>query len=495
MRDTPAAAIMDDTALEHFKELLLRSCGHRFEHEREPALRAAVARRMSALQLAVPGAYHARLDADADELQRLTELLTVNETYFFREPEHLRLVLDALPALLVRSAGRPLRILSAGCSTGEEAYSVAMLLRDRYGPDCERLFAITGIDIDATAVAAARRGIYGEGSFRDGHGALTGLGRYFRPAGPAAFEIDPAIRRQVVFTVANLLDTDPLQAQPPQDVILYRNVSIYFPPAVQQGVFARLAARLADTGLLVVGASETLHHNLGILSLVQKDSLFFYCRHPHLAQQALRGAMPVHGQVRPAEDPPRYRSAPAGRPAEAVSPAAPPPPAQRYREALALAHAGRRDEALAGVDAVIADDQSQLSAWVLKANLLLDEARYDEAEQCCHQALARDEMRPEIYLMLGLAARQQGDDDAALKRFREAVYVDAACWLAHFYAAEIHFAHSDGRRARCAYQAALEALDAERPTLPLTVNTGQYAAICRHKLAELGRRTEHRNGL
>lgn len=489
-----AAATMDDDALARFKELLLCSCGHRFEQEREPALKAAVARRMAALQLASHGAYHARLLDDAEELQRLTELLTVNETYFFREPEHLRLVLDALPALLAGSQGRPLRILSAGCSTGEEAYSVAMLLRDRYGADAERLFAITGIDIDSTAVAAARRGVYGESSFRDGNDARSSLGRYFLAAGPATFQIDAAIRRQVKFTVANLMDVAQLQALPRQDVILYRNVSIYFPQPVQQGVFGRLAALLGDTGLLVVGAAETLHHNLGILSLVQKDALFFYCRHPHLVQQALRGAMPVHGKARPAEVPHPRHHPPAERPADTAALAAP-SPTERYREALALARAGRRDEALAQVDAAIAADASLVSAWVLKANLLLDESRYDEAERCCRQALASDEMRPEIYLMLGLATRHQGDDDAALRRFREAIYVDAACWLAHFYAAEIHFARRDGKRARCSYQAALDNLDSDRPSLPLAVNAGQYAAICRHKLTEIGRRTEHANGI
>lgn len=487
----------DSVDLARFKALLLQSCGHRFEHEREPMLKDAVARRMAALRMAGDD-YHARLLLDGDELQRLTELLTVNETYFFREPEHLDLVLDALPALLANRGGQPVRILSAGCSTGEEPYSVAMLLRDRYGADAERLFAVTGIDIDVAAVAAARRGVYGESSFRGADGGRAG--RYFRPAGAAAFAIDDALRRQVDFAVANLMDPAHLAALPPQDVILYRNVSIYFPQQVQAGIFGRLAGRLSDTGLLIVGAAETLHHDLGILSLVQKNALFFYCRHPQRVLQMLNGALPPAAANKTATAAGRRPAAPPGRIATAAVPAATvaatPGPAQRFENALALARAGRRDEAHACVDGVIADDPALLPAYALKAQLLLDEARDGEAAHCLHQALAHDTLRPEIYLMLGLAARHHGDDAEALKRFREAVYLDAACWLAQFYAAEIHFSRRDDARARCGYRAALGAIDAGgQAKLPLTVNAGQYAAICRHKLAELDRRMVHADGL
>ncbi len=91
-----------------FKDLLLQTCGHRFEQEREQTLAAALGRRMSVLNVKRHDIYHARLLRDRDELLRLIELLTVNETYFFREPEHLNMVIDRLPELIAGSGKKPL---------------------------------------------------------------------------------------------------------------------------------------------------------------------------------------------------------------------------------------------------------------------------------------------------------------------------------------------------------------------------------------------------
>lgn len=157
----------DETGLAPFKELILRTCGFSLEQGREQTLAEGVAARMARRGVACSRAYHAILVTDREELNALVELLTVNETYFFREPDHLNLVADKLLGeILAAREQRPVRILSAGCSTGEEPYSIAMMVRERWGADSERLFSITGVDIDSGAVAAARRGVYGRGSFR-----------------------------------------------------------------------------------------------------------------------------------------------------------------------------------------------------------------------------------------------------------------------------------------------------------------------------------------
>jgi chemotaxis protein methyltransferase CheR len=180
--DGRSRKIGEDVELAPFKELLLRTCGHRFEKEREQALSAALYRRMSALGIDASETYHAMLLRDEVELLRLTELLTINETYFFREPEHLNLVVDRLlPEFMTARAQKPVRILSAGCSTGEEPYSLAIMLRERFGAESGRLFVITGVDIDSTVIASAKRGVYGKGSFRGMDQSL--LERYFEPFG------------------------------------------------------------------------------------------------------------------------------------------------------------------------------------------------------------------------------------------------------------------------------------------------------------------------
>ncbi|MFU8819585.1 MAG: CheR family methyltransferase, partial [Desulfurivibrio sp.] len=180
--------------ISQFKELLLKACGHKFTDEREQSLVEALNQRMNQRKIKGAERYYLLLLSDREELQRLIELLTVNETYFFREPEYLRLVVDRIvPELLENRRDQPVRIVCAGCATGEEPYSLAMLLDQRFGAESRRRFLIAAADIDATAIAAARRGIYGPGSFRGDF--LPFRQRYFTPLAQDSWQLNE-IRRQ-----------------------------------------------------------------------------------------------------------------------------------------------------------------------------------------------------------------------------------------------------------------------------------------------------------
>lgn len=499
---------MDEAAdLTPFKTLLLRTCGHNFENEREQALSAGLCQRMAALNIDMFETYHSLLLHDQDELLRLTELLTVNETYFFRESEHLGLLVNKLlPELVAARKQRPVKILSAGCSTGEEPYSIAIMLRERFGAECERLFAITGVDIDSGVITSAKLGVYAKSSFRGMDRSL--LERYFEPCNSGRFQIRDSIRKQVVFEVANLLGASYTPGMQSPDIILYRNVSIYFPGQVQRNIFGRLAEILAGDGCLLVGASETIHHNIGILSLVEQDSLFYYRKTPK----------PVFAERRASS---RYPST-SGSARSGLPQAAPAHPAasetsqssiqgrhiheqsrpqlqlsmrsdgrEHFDAALELAHNSQYDKALAILDAVIEQDSSFLKACCLKGSLLMSTSRYDEAGIICNSVVSRDPLCLEAYLMLGIIARQKGDDDDAVRRFREAVYLDASCWPAHFYSAEISYARQDEKRAKNGYEAALRILengnmkDHGVEFFPLSFNPEQFMIICRHKLSLL----------
>lgn len=490
-----------------FKKLLLDTCGHSFEMEREQALSTALARRMGAAGIDAGEAYHALLLRDQQELLRLTELLTVNETYFFREPEHLNLMVNTLlPELMAARSRMPVRILSAGCSTGEEPYSIAIMLRERFGAESERLFAITGVDIDSTVIAAAEQGGYGKGSFRGMDRTL--LERYFEPRESGRFQVRESIRKQVGFQVVNLLGASYPQRMMKPDIILYRNVSIYFPGKVQREIFGRLAELLAEGGCLLVGASETFHHDIGILSLIQQDSLFFYRKTPPLVFAERRSSSRFSV--------PPERAAGSGAQGAAVIPAvsgarrsralerhvpepsrtpAPPSPQQDVREqfdaALLLAHGKQHDKALPLLDAIIARESSFGKAYILKGSLLLNASRFDESRSVCEAILGRDPLCMEAYLMLGIVARQKGDDADAVRRFREAIYLNANCWLAHFYSAEISYAQRDEKRARSGYETAVRILESGslqkhgEDFFPLSFNAEQFIVICRHKLSLL----------
>lgn len=489
-----------------FKELMLRTCGHSFEKDREQALSAAIYRRMGALDIAGDDAYLALLTRDGDELLRLTELLTVNETYFFREPDHLNMMVDTLvPQFMAARNQRPVRILSAGCSTGEEPYSIAIMLRERFGAASAQQFDIIGVDIDSTVIATARLGVYGKNSFRGMDPPL--LERYFEPCGPGRFQVRDTIRKQVAFEVVNLLGASYPRRMREPDIILYRNVSIYFPGQVQREIFGKLAELLADEGGLIVGASETYHHDLGILSLVKQDSLFYYRKTPPLVFEERRTASRFSSSLeRVRGGAPRMvftaaarLQTPRARPQEQRAPEHPRTALrpslvdvrERFDEAITLAHAKQYDRALEILAAIIEQDSSFEKAYCLKGSLLMNASRFDEALVVCETILGRDPLCLEAYLMLGIIARQKGNNDEAIKRFREAIYLDASCWLAHFHTAEIMFAHGDGKRARTGFETTLAILgngalkEHGQQFFPLSFNAEQFAVICRHKLSLL----------
>lgn len=466
-----------------FKDFLLKACGFCFENGREESLLAGLAQRMTRLGSGAAGDYLRLLAQDQDELRCLVELLTVNETYFFRELEHLRLLAEVLlPEMLALGPHGPLSLLSAGCASGEEPYSLAMLLYDRYGPACARMFRLTGVDIDENVLAGARRGVYGRHSFR---GADQGLvARHFE-AQAGEMRLKEEIRNLVGFAPVNLLAPQYPPVMRGLDAILYRNVSIYFPKPVQKKVFSRLGECLNPGGYLLVGAAETLPHDLGFLSLVERNSLYVYRKDPKAGNARTPMSAPVRFQAPAARPKPKV-----GLPNEHKPPARPAPAQDEdlVDQALALAQAGRLDAALGLLDRRLRQEPKDASAACLRASVLMSARRLDEAREACRLALALDPKRPEPNLMLAVAACQEQADEAAVRLLRQAIYLDASCWLAHFHLAELMYGLGEKKRARAGYETALKLLSSGAATggvFPLAFNAGQYQAMCRHKLALL----------
>jgi chemotaxis protein methyltransferase CheR len=503
--------VPDNAKLEDFKELLLNRCGLSFEKERAVTLAAGLHRRMTAQGIDDPDAYHALLNVNEAEFNRLVELLTVNETYFFREPDHLKLLIERIiPEIVEERKDGPVRIVSAGCSTGEEPYSIAIMLRERYGSEYGKLFSIVGVDIDANAIAKAKQGVFGKASFRGADSAL--IERYFEPTATGESLIRKEIRQDVEFEVVNLLGTIYPPAMNLPDIILYRNVSIYFPGQVQHRIFSRLAELLSEGGYLLVGATETIHHDLGILTLVEKDALFLYRKLPKIRIEDRRGqrragsaserhAAGAGSMAQPAPVSTHKQRAAirhdqtTGIPAR-QRPLEPPVTAvvasdshALFDDALEMAHNNRPDAALELLDTLNGRDGTFVKAHSLKGSILLSLSRFDEARDACKRALANDPLCLEASLMLGIIARHEENGEEALKRFREAIYLNASCWPAHFYTAELIYARGDRKRARSGYEATLRILENgsldehERAFFPLTFKSDQFLAICRHKLS------------
>jgi chemotaxis protein methyltransferase CheR len=190
------------------------------------------------------------------ELEDIIELLTTNETYFFREDYQLKAFADELLPALVKDLGkhRRMRIWSAGCSTGEEAYTIAMLIKETPAL-ADWNVEIFANDISRRVLSVARKGVYGRASFRttDQYYAK----KYFHAIGER-FQIDEKIRSMVSFGHLNLLDKEMLQLISSMDVIFCRNVLIYFDKPARIKVLGTFYEKLQPGGYLLLGHSESL---------------------------------------------------------------------------------------------------------------------------------------------------------------------------------------------------------------------------------------------
>ncbi len=212
--------------------------------------------------------YFLRYDAEAEgELSAIAEVLTVNETYFLREAQQLRVLVNDFLAPRA-GAGRRLRVWCAACSTGEEAISLAVLLEERGLLEHVELIAS---DLSARALRIARRGVYGRRSLR----SLESLPSWLRVEGDQ-HATDDRLRAAVDWRQINLLDESTVAALGRFDAIVCRNVLIYFRDATIQNVVGRLHRGLLDDGLLLVGASESLMRLGTAFTCEERGGSFFY---------------------------------------------------------------------------------------------------------------------------------------------------------------------------------------------------------------------------
>ena len=197
--------------------------------------------------------YDPRAEAEFDQIY---DLVTTNETYFFREPAQLAAFAEEIvPEILERKSVKKIRIWSAGCSSGEEPYSIAMLLSEAGYYD-RAAFEIFASDINQQVLAKARRGHYRESAFRATDGPLRD--KYFTRNDDGSWHIHDDIRNRVSFGRLNLYDEPRVSLLGHLDVIFCRNVIIYFDDLSKKVVVSNFFNRLTENGYLLLGHSESL---------------------------------------------------------------------------------------------------------------------------------------------------------------------------------------------------------------------------------------------
>lgn len=255
--------LSDKTFLD-FREFIYQLCGIYFQDNKKYLLESRLQKRINFLGL---DSFEKYLDflkfglSRAAEQKYLYEVITINETFFFRNQPQLDVLVSNVIPEIMESQGKysknKIRIWSAASSSGEEAYSTAMVLTELVKPKFPNLsFEIVGTDINFAVVETAQKAIYKEYAIRNTPAYY--LKKYFRQDG-VSYELDPDIKRMVSFKLLNLYDDLAMRAMLGFDVIYCANVLIYFDAKSKTRVVSNLYNSLNKNGYLFIGYSETLH--------------------------------------------------------------------------------------------------------------------------------------------------------------------------------------------------------------------------------------------
>lgn len=499
-----------------FNDLIRKRTGLSVDRNLSAKVGDEIRRKMSERGIRSSVEYFKLLLRDQNEFLSILNFLTINETYFFREPVHFELLTRRLiPELLKRNKpGRVIKILSAGCSTGEEPYSIAIALIEKYGSDAaKRLFRILGIDIDKEVIERTKKGIYRKQSFRSPNPGW--IDAYFDSIDSNTYKIKEDIQEMVDFYCSNLMEVSSLDVVRGVDIIFYRNVSIYFEADIRKAVFKSLSQLLNDNGYLIVSSTETLSHSFNILPLVEMEGVFLFQKTAETLgmkeEDRSAGSLGVFPHSARHEKAPIFPYGEERRQPNLANPTETPVIAKDdvgsrsvlknedtgerrnslYEEALDLAGNKMYPKAMEILDRLMKTDPSFVKAYTLKAGILINLQQMEEAKKLCLKAVETDPLCAEGYFFLGIVAKEEARHEEAVKRFKESIYVKSSSWPAHYYLAEIYRSTAKDEHARREYGVVLKLLqkgafsDHGLAFFPFSFSEKQVIHLCRRNMEQL----------
>jgi chemotaxis protein methyltransferase CheR len=406
------------------------------------------------------GSYLASVTGSQDaktELESLIGELTIGETYFFRQQEHFDFLRDRIvPEILRRNqASRRLRIWSAGCATGAEPYSVALLLYLDFPNEISGWdISIVGTDINTDFLTHARTGIFGSWALRQVPEALKD--RCFESKGKA-FLLRSQFRKGVSFTYNNLVSSEPYPGEngDPFDLILCRNVMIYFSREQIQKVASRLYNALGEGGWLLVGHAEPHQETFRQYAVVCESGTTAYRKG---APRQLPAASIASWQLAPL-----HEHAPG--PLRGISKRS---SSQLTRERRTPAPSAR---------------PSQLPQTLDDARVLADRGEWRASEVICRQLIEADPLLAANHFTLGLVLQHISTPEQAQAAFRRAIYLDRSFAMAHYHLGASQQACASLQQARKSFENVIGLLDKVPGEEPVACSDGMTAA----ELRELAR--------
>lgn len=491
--------IIERRALEQLAALLLERAGLKITADGFQGLKLALSERMPALGLTDPEDYVRRLQelAGERELRSLLPLVTVGKTDFFRDAAQFRaLEKRVIPDLVgqARRDQRGLSIWSAGCATGEEPYSLAVVLNEAGAKPNEA--EIWATDLNSSAIESAKLGRFP--SRRLSGVSEDRVRRFFYPI-EGGFEAAPSLRAFIRFQAQNLASPVFTLPRPGSlDLILCRNVIIYFDLPTIRNLMERFLVAMKPGAYLFLGYSESLFRVYEKFEMVEVEGSFVY-RRPLFSKasrakahapecEAIRGAKPAPSS--------KVRSDAASRrgtktPLEPVQRVRPPEsPQQRLASAVRLMDLGQFDAALQAVQNLTREDPDDLAALLTLGNIYSLLGRTGDSRESFAKAISREPLCVEARIFGGVAALQAGQMDDARAELKKALFLEPTLALGHYLLAQIQERMGEREAARKSYRNALTQLKFPQrdlaghyPDLPETTET--IARVARYALAAL----------
>jgi len=447
--------------IDAFSQLIANTLGFQLREQTRNAFWQKVVGRVKALGLPSIAAYHHLLQAngsnalDDPEWREIINFLSVTESYFFRDQGQFSLIKNhVLPELIARKrrlarqgapGPRSLRLWSAGCATGEEAYSLAILLKELIPSDEEWTITVLGTDINWAALFQAQRGVYNTWSFRSVQSEI--LNKYFHPY-QQNWMINPDLRSLVYFQVDNLLQNSPISSSSYSecvDLIICRNVFIYFTPDAITQVLNRFNQSLSPGGYLITGHTEL--HGRNYLPFQVKTfpestvyqraeetipaihpifPINYHCPEtsisaPKLSQPCLNSLEPVQVIDHASE------TAVVEPDLEAINNAT-----SNLELLMALLERKAYTDAIAQAQLCITQNQAVFQAYCVLAEVYANLGQYEQATQACEQALQLDPLGVEPLYLLAHVAQEQHDLERAKTLLKRVIYLLPTAILAYF---------------------------------------------------------------
>ncbi len=461
------APLLDDALLQRFARLATAMTGMVFGDHRLPDLARAVRESVWQAGVASCAELHDLLAGapyDAPIVRSFISHLTIGETHFFRnQPQFAALAQEILPEIIERRRSqRRLRIWSAACATGEEPYSLAILLGTLLPDYDDWDVSILATDIDQQALDQAERAVYGTWSFRQTDDAVRA--RYFAQQG-RFFVLDGAIRRRVTFARLNLADDSypsPANHTAEMDLILCRNVMIYFATATTQAVANRLYAALSSGGWLLVGHTEPSQEIFARYQTVNLPETVVYRRGPlPVPMGAPASGAGESGSLvgAPVMRSPRHRSIvaplPRGNSEQTPERADVVWPGTAHDEAAPL-------EEIDGATRPCNATPDGMAEYE-HARALAGRGQWIEAEQWIERAIERRPLLAEAHYLHALLMLEAGQRDAALTAARRCTYASSAYVAGHLLLAQLYRRSGDARRTAAALSHARKLLERQAP--------------------------------